>query len=937
MAMEMKSDRFSHTLAAAAAALMIAAAPAWADPAAASRYYEDALRRFEEGDTAGAIVQVNNALQQDGNMLAGRLLLGRAYLREGELGAAEVAFREAQRLGVGAAEVVVPLAQILLMRGRSEDVLRIQPADGLPLAVRLELLTLHGRAQAALGRAADARDSFARARALDPSSALPLVAEVPVLLTAGERALAHELAAQAVRLAPEMAAAYNARASVAHVMGDLEAALADYARAEALDDSLFDVVIARAGILIDLGRGQQAREILRRFEKGPTEPRAFYLLALLAEREGDSARASRLLADAATLVDALPAEWLASREQLLMVGGLAHHAGRQNEKARGYLEALVARYPNNLGARRLLAAVVYELGDLARAADLLEYVLRQNPDDAQALFLLGRIQLSWRRYARAADLLERAARQGVGGALAALGFSRLGQGDEARGLEDLAASFERSPGDLVVASALAHLLVRQGKPADAVAVAERANRALDGNPAALNLLGGMRRAVGDLAGARAAFEQALRREAGFMPARLNLARVDVAEARYDAARATYAEMLRKNRRDAVAMYESGLLEQRAGNLVEARRWLEKALAERPESLEFGLGLVRLHAAMGERAAALETAKAIGARHLGNTEALAALAEAQIEAGETKAARQTLAEMTRLADFDAHRLLQVGAMQMRAGNPGGAAYAARKIQQALPGHEAAMVLEADAMAADPAVDAHALEAVVTALRSTHPSSAEGLRLSGDLALKAKRFAEAERFYVEAHGRAPSIAMLARIASLAVVRGTPQAPVPLLERWLAEHGEDAAAREILGELQMRAGDMAAAAEQYERIVAAGNAGARVYNNLANVRLALGKGDPLPAAEKAHALAPEDALVLDTLGWSLAHAGRLDEALRHLRDARLRAPDNAEVRWHLADVLVRLGREREARSELEAALQGQPEGGWVEQARALRARLR
>ena len=86
----MKSSRLVHSLV-VAAATFLCSTPALADPAAASRYYEDALRRYDDGDAAGAIVQLNNALREDGNMLAGRLLLARAYLRSGELGAAEVA------------------------------------------------------------------------------------------------------------------------------------------------------------------------------------------------------------------------------------------------------------------------------------------------------------------------------------------------------------------------------------------------------------------------------------------------------------------------------------------------------------------------------------------------------------------------------------------------------------------------------------------------------------------------------------------------------------------------------------------------------------------------------------------------------------------------------------------------------------------------------
>ena len=143
-------------------------------------------------------------------------------------------------------------------------------------------------------------------------------------------------------------------------------------------------------------------------------------------------------------------------------------------------------------------------------------------------------------------------------------------------------------------------------------------------------------------------------------------------------------------------------------------------------------------------------------------------------------------------------------------------------------------------------------------------------------------------------------------------------------------------MLAELWMRKGNWKAAREQYESLIAGGNAGAGVFNNLANALLMLGEGDAVAAAEQALALAPGEVSMVDTLGWALARAGRLDEAMRHLRDARLRAPQNAEIRWHLAYVLARLGRPQEARAELQLALQGSAVEPWVGEARALHKAL-
>jgi Flp pilus assembly protein TadD len=93
--------------------------------------------------------------------------------------------------------------------------------------------------------------------------------------------------------------------------------------------------------------------------------------------------------------------------------------------------------------------------------------------------------------------------------------------------------------------------------------------------------------------------------------------------------------------------------------------------------------------------------------------------------------------------------------------------------------------------------------------------------------------------------------------------------------------------------------------------------VLNNLANILSSQGDKRALELAERAHRLAPRDAAVQDTLGWILVQQGQLDSGLRHLREARLRAPDSPEIRYHLAFALSRFGRREEARRELEPAL--------------------
>jgi Flp pilus assembly protein TadD len=113
--------------------------------------------------------------------------------------------------------------------------------------------------------------------------------------------------------------------------------------------------------------------------------------------------------------------------------------------------------------------------------------------------------------------------------------------------------------------------------------------------------------------------------------------------------------------------------------------------------------------------------------------------------------------------------------------------------------------------------------------------------------------------------------------------------------------------------------------------------LLNNLANILLKQGDRKAVEYAERAHKLAPQDPRIGDTLGWALARNGQVDAGLRYLRDARLRDPNNAEVRYHLAAALALAGRREEARQELEQVFRSGATFDGVADARKLLAELK
>jgi tetratricopeptide (TPR) repeat protein len=86
-----------------------------------------------------------------------------------------------------------------------------------------------------------------------------------------------------------------------------------------------------------------------------------------------------------------------------------------------------------------------------------------------------------------------------------------------------------------------------------------------------------------------------------------------------------------------------------------------------------------------------------------------------------------------------------------------------------------------------------------------------------------------------------------------------------------------------------------------------------------------EALAYLEKAIALLPDDAAVLDSMGWVKYRLQQYDEALKYLRRA-YEVNDDAEIVSHLIEVLWESGQQDEARKLLQKALKKDPENDYL-----------
>lgn len=887
--------------------------------ARASQFYEDALQRFDKKDYAGAVVQLKNVLRLDGKNLSAQVLLGKALYEDGQVNAAEVAFTEAIRLGVNRAEVVVPMARAAMLQGRPDSILTDSrfALEGLPQDTQYEMLLLRASAATDLGEFRQALTSIDQARAIRPNDAASFRTEVPARIRSQQLKEALAAADRAVALAPNDAESHFMRGEALHVGTDLAKAQAAYDRTLSIDAAHIGALVARAGIHMDFGRLQAAAlDVAEALKRAPREPRALYLKALIAEREGRAADARAALNEVTALIDPIPAQYLRYRPQTQMLGGMAHHGLGQREKAKPYLEGLLRNQPGNPVAK-VLANIHLADRNGDAAVLVLDNYLRSSPGDPQALLLLANAHLTQGRATRAVQILREALQRGEQPALRrSLGLALVGAGRFEEAIKELEAALARDNRDLEAGYALGSLYVQSRQAQPALRVAQVLERAHPKNAQVQLLLGDARRLRGDAPGARTAFETALKLDPALLGAQVKLARVEMEAGNPTLAARHLDGVLARNDKHPEAVALMAELSERNGRLDQAERWYTRAdeISGADNALP-ALALVDFHLRHRQLPKAQDALRRAQAKLPDATLTLLASARVALAAGDGAGARTVLARAATAAGFNVPQLTQIAQLQMEAGALQAAAHSLDKALNERPDHVPALAMRAELEIR--AGELAAAEKRVRRIQALQPRSSLAFTLSGDLASARNQPEAALAAYRSAHEVEKSTRSFMHLFTATMRRDQP-AGIRLAQQWVASNPRDGLVWRALADSQLNMGNLAGARSAYESLARLGVRDPDAFNNLAHVLLAQkDNAAALRAAEQAHTLAPTAAHVIGTLGWTAHHAGQNDRALQLLRDARLRDPGSADTRFYLATVLAAMGRQGEARTELTAAL--------------------
>jgi putative PEP-CTERM system TPR-repeat lipoprotein len=771
------------------------------------------------------------------------------------------------------------------------------------------LRTEFGLAYLRAGDRDEARRAFDAALAARPGYARARLGQAMLLASDRDIAGAMKVVDEVLAAAPSSAEALELKADLLLAQNDVDGAIKAIDQVVQLHPNNFRARYSAASLRIRERKFDEAAADIAAMKKAlPSDPRVPYLEALLAFRQGDAAKTR----DAAQQVlKALP-----DHAPSLFLVGAADYQLRSYESATEYARRVLKQYPQSAEAQVLLISIHLSSGRPERAQELLDPLLRRAPNHANLLALAGTAAFANNDLANASKYFERAAQIDKANAptRAKLGQVRLAMGDADRALKDLELASELDATGTQADLALIAVHMRRKEYAEALKAAGVLEKKQPDNPLTHNIKGVIHAASGDRQSARASFAKALELKSDYIPAARNLAALDIADKNPDAARQRFESIIDKRpTNDEALVGLAGVQAATGAPPKEVQATLERAVAANPASLGAKVALAEHQLRNGNAKGAVATLHGAATAAPDDPRVVDLLGLAQHRAGDDNQAIETYKKLAALLPKAPGPLKRLAALQFGVKDYIGASETLRKALALNPGDLELRTELANVEAAS-GRSGEAL-AMARAIQKESPKTAAGFAVEGNVHYELRNWDRAAAAYREALKRQPSAAVLVRLHVALEQQGKRAEAGALAANWIRENPKDVAVRSYLAERALRAKQYKEAAGLYEAVLAVQPQSPVALNNLAWAAMETKDPAALGYAEKAYALAPDNASVLDTYGMILLQKGEVKRSVELLTAAVGRDPKNPDIRLHLAKALVAVPDKAAARREIEA----------------------
>jgi putative PEP-CTERM system TPR-repeat lipoprotein len=322
-------------------------------------------------------------------------------------------------------------------------------------------------------------------------------------------------------------------------------------------------------------------------------------------------------------------------------------------------------------------------------------------------------------------------------------------------------------------------------------------------------------------------------------------------------------------------------------------------------------IARLSAARDTKAA-LSAAQAALAVLPDNKDILDAVGRTQVNAGDDQQAISTFNRILSLDPKSAVTYLRLANLHERRKDPEAAMLNLKRAIDADP--EARVVQQRIIAHAVATKDSKFALEVAKDLQRKRPGQADGFLLEGDVHAAAKNWGEALSAYRQGQGKKDDQGRVPiGIYGALMNSGKNVEADAFAGAWQKAHPGDADFLNHVGGLDVLRKNYAAAEVRFKAALAIDPKNVLALNNLAWLLAERGDKSAVALAERALAMAPGEAPVLDTLAKTLAVAGNVERAIAAERDAVAKMPERPSYRLNLAKLYLQAGDKAKAKVEL------------------------
>lgn len=893
-----------------AAAVLLAACsrePTEAEALAAAK------KSLEENKPRAAVIHLRNALQNNPNLPQGRLLMGEALFLNGEVRAAHDEFRRARDAGLADAISVPPLARTMLLLEQNKKVIDEFGAmrfDDKAADADLALSLAH--AHTAISNAAQSEQFLQRSLQAAPGYQPALIYKTRLILRkSGPAAALTELQSHPELLRTNAEAAGLEGSLRLNAKQDVEGAIEAFQRALRLEPKDLHAHGALVAVYLYKNDKVAARDQVEALKKAqPNTPVAQLYDAQMSLLEGDPKKARTL---ALQVLQSMP-----NSVRAMYIAGSAELQSRNNFHAITLLRKALSLQPNLPDASKLLARAYVQSGQPQLALKALAAPLERAPGDPELLTVAAEAHLQIGDAGVAEALYKKAvaAQPDDAQTKTALALAVMAKGDEGEGLRQLS-SLARQDDSPIADMVLISSYLARNKLDAALEQVANLDRKEPTKPGAPFSRGRILLLKGDNAGARAAFEESLKRDASFLPALNNLALLDLRDGKVDVARSRFEALLKSDSGNVAALMSlADVLVIQNAPQAEVTALLERAVTSDPSDPAPRVMLVEYLIRQGSHSAAVAAGQKGVVAISSSPELFNALGRAQAAVGDGAQAQASFSKQAQLQPAATSPYLSAAEAYRRAGDR---ANAVRSLRQALtndarllPAQEMLFALELRAGRYPQALE------IAREVQRQRPLLAQGYQLEGAVHEAQRKWDAAVSTYkrgidrFRADKRDASMLAARTHQALLAAKRLPEA-AKFGEEWMQANPDDVAFRFYLGDLELTRREWAAAERHYRAVLAKDPRHALATNNVAAVLVRMNRPEAVDMAREAVKLAPSSADAQDTLAMSLAAAKQWDPAIEAQRKAISLAPTSSMLKIKLARLLIDAGRKSDAEREL------------------------